>query len=1192
MDSGIIKIKRKYIKKDKDVNSDSIIKPKRKYTRKNKIVINDLENTLPIQQPIIENIIEPSEPSPIVPIVKPKRKYTRKIKPVSVEKIIIEPSEPSESFPIVPIVKPKRKYTRKIKPVSVEKIIIESPKKIIVENEINDKTTDSIMTRWNEKFVSLLETLEKIMQRNGEPFKARAYANARETILSITDDITTVDQLKGLKGIGKTVIEKLETYVKDGKLDLIEREKNNPINVFSDIYGVGPKTAKDLVEKHKLLTLDQLRERQDELLNDKQKIGLKYYDAIQERIPRSEIEKYKEKFAEIFEKIPKDAHARFEIVGSFRRGAEDSGDIDVIITGDTNDVYKKFIQELFNEKILIESLSSGETKSLTISQLNPNATPRRIDFLYSTPTEYPFSILYFTGSKGFNTVMRAKALLMGYSMNEHGITVKTTGGKVDHTFPDEKSIFDFLNLDYKEPTQRIDGRFVNTKIGEPTVEALPPTVVVSSNEKPQKKIRNKKIEINSVSEISQPKKAIKTKKTKIVMIDDVSIPENIVVPSPLPLPVPEQEPVPVLPEKEEPNELLENNENIKEFVKNFREKGIGFLDTLSRKELTDALGITNELYRNETPIITDNEYDLIEDYMKNKYPDAEVLQQIGAPVGKNKIQLPYEMWSMDKIKPDTNALANWKSIYKGPYVLSCKLDGVSGMYIYKEDGNSKLYTRGDGKVGQDITNLIPYLRLPKEKGLVIRGEFIMEKSVFNEKYATKFANPRNLVSGIINRQTVDEKIADIRFVAYEVISPEIKPSEQMKLLEKIDVEVVKHSIVTDITNESLSELLRDLRVNYEYQIDGIIVSNDAVYPRTSGNPKHSFAFKMVLSDQSAEAKVVDVLWRPSKDGFLKPTVLFETINLGGVKISKATGFNAGFIEKNRIGVGAIVEIIRSGDVIPYINKVVEPAVEPKMPTEQYTWNETHVDVILENKSENETVMIKNIAGFFKGIGVADLAEGNIARIVKAGFNTIPKILKMTISDFDTVEGFKEKMATKIVNGIQENIKKASLAQIMAHSNLLGRGFSMTKIAAILSAYPDILTSTDDVQTKISKLSKIKGFSTATAETFVNNIPIFLEFLRDCNLDDKLFVDTSVKEKVDIDTSSEIYKKIILMTGFRDKELESKIISKGGILANSMRKDVFVVLTKDKTQLSGKILKAKELNIPIMYPEEFISKYHL
>lgn len=1147
------------------------IKPKRKYTRKVKPPINpDNENEI---------------------VLKPKRKYTRKVKPLA------QGEPPGEILVAEPAVnKPKRKYTRKLKPIVIlepsvkdftvlpleEPVPVKSPKKtkkpklIIVENEINEESsiqsTNPSMQRWNEKFVDMLEQLEKIMMRKGEPFKARAYSNAKETILSMIEDITSVEQLKGKKAMGEAIIKKLEIYVKEGKLDLIENEKNNPLHIFAEIYGVGPKKAKELVEKYQLTTLDQLRERKDELLNDKQQIGLKYYEDIQQRIPRAEIEKYKEKFTDVFNSIHKDENARFEIVGSYRRGAKDSGDIDVIITGNNNEVYKKFVQELFDQKILIESLSNGSTKAMTISRLTPKTTPRRIDFMYSTLDEFPFSILYFTGSKGFNTVMRGKALEMGYTMNEHRILDKKTGEKPSVQFVDEESIFDFLQLQYKKPEQRIDGRAVvansNAALPQPIAESTTESLLEPVAEPVKKKrVVKKKITIEPTSDLTNdmipgvatvpPVEKVSKKHTKKITIAETSSTEMIP----------------------------------QEFIQQFRERGASLLDTMSQKELEETLSSLNVLYRNDTPLATDNEYDIIEDYIKKKYPNNETVKQIGAPVEKNKVKLPYEMWSMDKIKPDSNALNNWKMTYKGPYIVSCKLDGVSGMYIHLEDGTSKLYTRGDGKVGQDITNLIPYLKLPKHKGVVIRGEFIMDKNTFQTKYAANFANARNLVSGIINRQTADDKIKDIHFVAYEVIVPALTPSKQMELLATLEIDVVQYEVMSDVTNETLSKTLQDWRMNSEYQIDGIIVANDQIYPRTSGNPKHAFAFKMVLSDQVAEAKVVDVVWSASKDGYLKPRVKIEPIQLGGVKIEFATGFNAAFIEKNKIGVGAVIEMIRSGDVIPYINKVIEPAMEAKMPMEDYEWNSTHVDIILKDKSANETVTIKNIAGFFKGLEVDGLGEGNVARIVKAGYNTIPKVVKMTPEDFTKVEGFQAKMVTKISNGIREKLTQAPLYAIMSHSNLLGRGFSTTKIQAILENYPDVLTSTESEESKMSKIAKIKGFSAPTAKTFVSNIPTFLTFLEECGLSDKL-THTEVQSEVtvQVDTSNPLYKKGILMTGFRDKVLEEKIKERGGVVAASIRKDLLVVLTKDKMDMTGKILKARELKLPIMTPEEFTEKY--
>ena len=136
------------------------------------------------------------------------------------------------------------------------------------------------------------------------------------------------------------------------------------------------------------------------------------------------------------------------------------------------------------------------------------------------------------------------------------------------------------------------------------------------------------------------------------------------------------------------------------------------------------------------------------------------------------------MWSMDKIKPDTGYLSKWEVKYTGPYVLSCKLDGVSGLF-----SGGKLYTRGNGLIGQDVSHLIPYLKLPNNSDVVIRGEFIISKSVFTSKYAKDFSNARNFVAGVVNSKTVDiSKVNDMRFVAYEVIKPELKPSKQMESL--------------------------------------------------------------------------------------------------------------------------------------------------------------------------------------------------------------------------------------------------------------------------------------------------------------------------------------------------------------------------------------------------------------------------
>ena len=185
-----------------------------------------------------------------------------------------------------------------------------------------------------------------------------------------------------------------------------------------------------------------------------------------------------------------------------------------------------------------------------------------------------------------------------------------------------------------------------------------------------------------------------------------------------------------------------------------------------------------------------------------------------------------------------------------------------------------------------------------------------KKEVFDKKYKGKAANPRNLVAGIINQKTISpEKYNDIDFIAYELINPVMKPLQQMLYFPEIEVNHVKFDVKETISNEILSETLLKWREEYEYEIDGIIVINDEIYPRPNGNPEYAFAFKMIISEQVAEAKVLDVIWTPSKDGYLKPRVQIEPITLGGVKIEYATGFNAKFIIDNNIGLGALIQIV-------------------------------------------------------------------------------------------------------------------------------------------------------------------------------------------------------------------------------------------------------------------------------------------
>ena len=229
--------------------------------------------------------------------------------------------------------------------------------------------------------------------------------------------------------------------------------------------------------KKKIITIEELEERKNELqnnklplLNEKQQIGLRYYKPLMLRISRKEIVEFEKLFVKLFELVVQEngetiENHKFQIVGSYRRGAKDSGDIDIIFTSlnDNKLIFDKFIDKLLHsgdgngENILLHLLSRGPTKSLTIGKLPlKDAIPRRLDFLYTSLNEFPFALLYFTGSKDFNTAMRQHALNLGLTLNEHGFhkinKTKTKEAKIDATlFTSEKDIFDYLGMVYKEP---------------------------------------------------------------------------------------------------------------------------------------------------------------------------------------------------------------------------------------------------------------------------------------------------------------------------------------------------------------------------------------------------------------------------------------------------------------------------------------------------------------------------------------------------------------------------------------------------------------------------------------------------------------------------------------------------------------------------------------------------------------------
>lgn len=323
---------------------------------------------------------------------------------------------------------------------------------------------------YKDTIIKIFKFLINREKFNNEPYKVRAY----EKVLVQLEDkeiIRSMEDLSDVEGIGVKIKAKLEEIFATGTYSqYVETDLSVAYKELLQIYGIGPKKAKELVNSG-IYSISQLREefgKNPELLNEAQVLGLQYYEDSIERIPRSEMvlhNNYLKLWAKKF-----DLEAC--ITGSYRRGMPSSGDIDCLVHYESEDFTPRQAIETFNDYIdtLIENgyiiaiLSRGDKKCLCFAKIKESNgfsgsktskdKVRRMDLLLTTPSEYPYALLYFTGSKQFNIAMRKQALEYGYSLSEQSLTNISTKKKVSG-LKSEKDIFEFLGIKYVSPEKRV-----------------------------------------------------------------------------------------------------------------------------------------------------------------------------------------------------------------------------------------------------------------------------------------------------------------------------------------------------------------------------------------------------------------------------------------------------------------------------------------------------------------------------------------------------------------------------------------------------------------------------------------------------------------------------------------------------------------------------------------------------------------
>jgi DNA ligase (NAD+) len=613
---------------------------------------------------------------------------------------------------------------------------------------------------------------------------------------------------------------------------------------------------------------------------------------------------------------------------------------------------------------------------------------------------------------------------------------------------------------------------------------------------------------------------------------------------------------------------------------------INRVQTADKYEFLSVLNnISDSYYNGSNSPLSDAEFDNLVKLYEERFEEYNYLGS------KGNCKLPCYMPSLNKAKDDHSLELFKKRCGDKRYVISDKVDGYSLLMVFKEGEKPKLYNRGDGEFGTDISHIYRHInkgsikigKIEKLSNTVyVRGELVMDNITF-EKYKGKYNNPRNLVAGVINSKERDNDILkDIKFIAYSIpyftykeISTNIDVFEK---LEDFGFYTPYKTVSKDICEQQLSIDLMARKEEAEYDIDGLVITPLTIMKENSvDNPKFAIAFKMLGEVQ--QAKVIEVEWNVSKTNALKPRIKIKPVMFGSITVQHLTGFNAKYIKENNIGKGTVLSITRSGDVIPHILGVIT-STQADLPTTNCHWR--GVDLISDDDN-TKTQFISRMITLFEKTDIKGMKEGILTKLHDSGITTEHSLFNITKEKLLLVEGVKDKSASNILDCIQQLKNKVNLCNLMVGSCIF-IGFGEKKISKILSNVEEVndlilkdkYTSNEKL---ISKIESLGGFN-KLAKDFVDHLDTFKEYYE--NVKDIFMLSPEMLYTEEQQISDDTLKgKSYCFSGVRDKNLEEIIVSKGGAIADSLTKTVTYLVVLDINGSSSKIEKAKKYGVKIV-----------
>ena len=638
------------------------------------------------------------------------------------------------------------------------------------------------------------------------------------------------------------------------------------------------------------------------------------------------------------------------------------------------------------------------------------------------------------------------------------------------------------------------------------------------------------------------------------------------------------------------------------------------------KELVEKLDqAAKAYYQEDREIMSNQEYDSLYDQLEQleKETGTVLTNSPTVRVGYEAVnELPKEehpspMLSLDKTK-DKEVLRGFIGSHR--CLLSWKLDGLTIVLTYENGELVKAVTRGNGVVGEVITNNarvfknIP-LRIPYKGHLVLRGEAIITYSEFQRINETigdadaRYKNPRNLCSGSV-RQLNNEITAkrNVRFYAFALVSAQNvdfgnSREQQFIWLKNQGFEVVEYKVVTSETLDEAMDYFSTTIVNNDFPSDGLVVTyDDIAYGESLGStakfPRNSFAFKW--ADEMRETKLTDMEWSPSRTGLINPVAIFEPVELEGTTVSRASVHNISIVKELQLGIGDTIKVYKANMIIPQIaenltksGNLVIPDKCPVCGHEARIRQENDVETLYCMNPDCVAKKIKSFSLFTSrdAMNIDGLSEATLEKFIAMGFihnfGDIFEIGKYK-EQIVEMEGFGQKSFDNLIASL-EKARETTLAKVIYSLGIAGIGLANAKV--ICKYFNDDIEKIRHAN--VEEISSIEGIGPVIAGSLAD---YFKNEENNGKLDHLLEHLHLIHEEV---SGEQMFAgKTFVITGsvehFANRsQVKEFIEARGGKVTGSVTKKTDYLINNDKTSTSSKNKKAQELGIPILSEEDFL-----